>query len=155
MHANEGRPFFIIVTGKIGVVEEDEHEEPKLTISEVYEIVTKSLEASGARVVFKDSTGGVYEISGRLVSDASKAYLLVGYSWGSIPVILVMEDLLYPFRDWEKIRGEERGAVEFFFKFMDKILPEKYRGLIGIDIVDVRSMDAPFSLDMVEEVPYR
>ena len=70
-----------------------------------FEKLIKGIAAGDAKVVFEDSTGGVYEIPERIVSIASKIYLLVGYGRYSIPVILVAQDLLYPTRRLEDVTG--------------------------------------------------
>ena len=157
MHANEGRPFFVIVTGKIYIEEEDDHvsEEPKITIDDVFEKLTKGIAAGNAKVVFEDDTGGVYEIPERLVSVASKSYLLVGYSRYSIPVILVAQDLLYPTRRPEDVMGGIRWGVELLEKLIRRALPEDYASRIRLVVVDARVVDAPFSLDQIEFVPER
>ncbi len=157
MHVDEGRPFFVIVTGKIYIEEEDDHihKGTGITIDNVFEKLTKGITACNAKLVSEDDTGGLYEISKGLVSVASRSYLLVGHGKYSIPVILVIQDLLYPSRKPENVTNEIQHGVKFLENLVKRTLPKNYVPRIRIAIVDARVVDAPFSLDQIEFVPER
>jgi len=157
MHANEGRPFFVIITGKICIKEENDHvnREPEITIDDVFEKLTKGIATGNAKVIFEDDTGGVYEIPESLISVASKSYLLVGYGRYSIPVILVAQDLLYPTRRPEDVLSGIQWGVKLLEDLVKRALPEDHASKTRLVVVDTRVIDAPFSLDQIEFVPER
>ncbi len=154
MHVSEGRPLFIIVTGRIYVGEggDEEHE---MMVNNVFGKLTRGVVSGGARVVFEDDTGGVYEVPGGIVTVASKSYLLVGRGRRSIPVILVVQDLLYPFRRPEAVTSEIQRGVKLLEKLIKRALPQDYASRTRLVVVDARIADAPFSLDQIESVPER
>lgn len=155
MHAMEGRPLFAIVTGKISIREDEDYEESKLTLDDVYEELTNGVAKKVGKVLFNDSTGWVYEVPVELVSIASKGYFLIGYGRSSLPVILVIFDLLHPTRRPEDMPATVRIAMKYLSDIVYKALPEDYRDKIYIDVVDTRAFDAPFSLDIIEYVSHR
>ncbi len=160
MHAIEGRPIFIVVTGRVSLLEDDDgifgrDKKSELSLHELYDLLKYGIQKNIRKKVNDDTTGFVFEIPVQLTSMASKGFLLIGYGRNSIPVILVLMDLLHPTRCPEEVGGSIKFAINYLNKLIKEYLPEKYVKNININIVDAKFFDAPFSLDMVEYVPSR
>ena len=102
--------------------------------------------------MFKDDRGGVYEFPGRIISAISREFILVGYWSNAVPVILVLQDLLYPTRRPSDFYYVAKEAEEYLEKLIMSNLSEECRKYACLMVVDVRVFDAPFSLDQLPSV---
>jgi len=124
-----------------------------MAIDDVFKKLTKGIVLGNAKVIFEDRTGVIYEIPEGLVSVISKSYLLVGHGNYSIPIILVMQDLSYPFRRAENMLDEIQRGIKLLESIIEHTLSEDYRSRIMLIVLDARVVDAPLSLNQVELVP--
>jgi|GEM_PF-3045927 len=145
MHACEGRPLFIVISGKVKIIDEEEFDELSRVLDDIYERLMAVMTANKAKTIFRDETGCAYEMPYRLVSVASSCYLLLGRG-NPIPIIFVVQDLLYPFRNSETIQEEIDKATRFLKNLVERALTDEYKNKIDLDIIDTRWLDTPFSL---------
>jgi len=154
LHVNEGRPLIIAVSGRVEVTDWEEVKDVENFTFNLYRSMIEKLRGFG-KLLFEDGTGCVFEIGCQLTSIVSKGYFLLGVSNFSIQVIFLVEDLLYPFRRPEIIQKDLQKNVNRLKDLVQSLIPEKYKRIIELNIVDARWLEVPFSLDVLCSIPDR